>query len=181
MTETANELAQIVAHHHIQSRIVALARGEDRRDGAAITACFWPDATVNFGIFVGTFDDYLAWVVPGADSIPATLHTLWQSLIDLQGLTATVETHVTAYHRIDFGTAEHDVFLGGRYIDEFEQRDGQWRIARRTMLYDWSQDLGESTDFSQGLMGMPFLSGHPVGKAHSDPSEAFFPRATRAG
>lgn len=182
MTGTADHLAQIVAHHHIRALLVELARGEDRRDGHAISACFWPDATVNFSIFVGSFDDYLAWVVPGADSISATLHTLGQSLIRVRSSAATVETHVTAYHRIDFGTEVHDVFLGGRYIDELEQRDGVWRIARRTMIYDWSKDLGTTTDFSQGLMGMPFLRGHPVGMAHDDPSNAFFggdPSVTR--
>jgi hypothetical protein len=174
MIDPAEALAEAVAHHQIRSCIIALARGEDRRDARIITGCFWPDADVNFGIFVGSFDEYLAWVVPGAESISVTLHTLGQSLIQVNGASAAVETHVTAYHRVDFGEAEHDLFLGGRYLDEMEQRDGAWRIARRTMLYDWSQDLGVATDFSQGLMGMSFLRGHPVGSAHGDVSEGFF-------
>ena len=28
-------------------------------------------------------------------------------------------------------------FLCGRYVDRFERRDGEWRIARRTVVYDW--------------------------------------------
>lgn len=174
MTDTPDAMAEIIAHHQIRHCIVALARGEDRRDAAIITNCFWPDAGVNFGIFVGSFDDYLAWVVPGADSIPVTLHTLGQSLIQLRGASATVETHVTAYHRINFGEVEHDVILVGRYLDQMEQRDGAWRIARRTMVYDWTRDLGVAVDWSQGLMGMPFLRGKPVGAAHGDMSEVFF-------
>lgn len=174
MTDPSGALAEAVAHHQIRDCIATLARGEDRRDAEMITGCFWPDATVDFGIFAGSFDDYLAWVVPGAPSIPATLHTLGQSLIRSWDQSALVETHVTAYHRVDFGEAEHDLFLGGRYLDQMEQRYGAWRIARRTMLYDWSKDLGVATGFSQGLMGMPFLHGHPVGSAVGDPSEAFF-------
>lgn len=178
MTDTqqapSDAIADLVAHHRITACIAALARGEDRRDADIIAGCFWPDASVDFGIFAGSFDEYLAWVVPGAPSIPVTLHTLGQSLIRLAGATATVETHVTAYHRIDFGQAEHDVFLGGRYLDTVERRGGEWRIASRAMLYDWSQDMGVSTDFSGGLMGMPFLRGQPVGRAHGDRSEIFF-------
>ena len=174
MTDAIDPLGELLAHHRIRTCIIALARGEDRRDSGIISSCFWPDASVDFGVFTGSFDDYLAWVVPGAASIPSTLHSLGQSLIRLQASQATVETHVSAYHRIDFGEAEHDVFLGGRYIDQMELRGDEWRIIRRSMLYDWSKDLGVATDWSQGLMGMPFLKGHPVGSAHGDPSEAFF-------
>lgn len=176
MTDSSDELSAIIARENIRDCLARLARGEDRRDAALISGCFWSDAAVEFGIFAGTFDAYLAWVTPGAPSIPVTLHTLGQSLIELSGDTAAVETHVSAYHRIDFGEAEHDVFLGGRYLDRMERRDGQWRIAHRTMLYDWMKDLGVSVDWSQGLMGMPFLGGQAqsVGAANGDPSEAFF-------
>ena len=176
MTDSSDELSAIVARENIRDCLAQLARGEDRRDAALISGCFWSDAAVEFGIFAGTFDDYLAWVTPGAPSIPVTLHTLGQSLIELSGDTAAVETHVNAYHRIDFGEAEHDVFFGGRYLDRMERRGGQWRIAHRTMLYDWMKDLGVSVDWSRGLMGMPFLGGQAqsVGAANGDPSEAFF-------
>jgi len=174
MTDTPEAMAEIVAHHRIRKLLAALARGEDRRDGAIISDCFWPDATVDFGIFAGSFDEYLSWVVPGADSIPVTLHTLGQSLIQLRGGSAAAETHVTAYHRIDFGEADHDVMLVGRYLDRLEQRDGQWRIARREMMYEWTRDLGVSVDWSQGLMGMPFLHDRAIGVAKGDWSRAFF-------
>ena len=176
MAGNSDELSAIVARENIRDCLARLARGEDRRDAALISECFWSDAAVEFGIFAGTFDAYLAWVTPGAPSIPVTLHTLGQSLIELSGDKAAVETHVSAYHRIDFGETEHDVFLGGRYLDRMERRDGQWRIAHRTMLYDWMKDLGVSVDWSQGLMGMPFLNGQAlsVGAANGDPSETFF-------
>ncbi len=171
-----DELDAIIAREAIRDCLARLARGEDRRDAALISGCFWSDAAVEFGIFAGTFDDYLAWVTPGAPSIPVTLHTLGQSLIELGGGVAAVETHVTAYHRIDFGEAEHDVVLGGRYLDRMARRGGEWRIAHRAMLYDWMRDLGVSVDWSQGLMGMPFLNGQAqsIGAAHGDPSVSFF-------
>jgi len=176
------EMGRMVDREQIRDRLARLARGEDRRDATLIRGCFWPDAAVDLGIFTGHFDDYLAWVVPGAPSIPVTLHTLGQSLIELGGDTARVETHVTAYHRIDMGNQERDMVIGGRYLDRLEKRGGEWRIAHRTMLYDWTRDCGPSVDWSQGLLGMPFLGSHYVGSARGDHSEAFFkPRGAAAG
>ncbi|WP_109524735.1 MULTISPECIES: nuclear transport factor 2 family protein [Nocardia] len=173
-----DELRDIVAQHQIRNRLVGLARGEDRRDATLVRAAFWPDATTDFGIFAGSFDEYLAWVVPGAAAVPVTQHLLGQTLIELDGDTALAETHVFAYHRVDYGTEHHDILLGGRYLDTFEQRTGEWRILQRTMLYDWTQDLGVAADWSQGLMGAPFSGDHFTGTTTRDHSVAFFGRIT---
>jgi hypothetical protein len=103
-----------------------------------------------------------------------TLHTLGQSLIELRGASAIVETHVTSYHRINMGSEERDLVIGGRYLDTLEKRQHEWRIAQRTMLYDWVQDFGRAVDWSQGLLGMPFLTKHAVGTASGDHSVKLF-------
>lgn len=167
-------LDDIIDREKIRDCLARLSRGEDRRDAELIKASYWPDATDDHGVFVGSFAEYLAWVVPGAPSIPVTLHTLGQSLIELKGGTAAVETHITAYHRIDMGAQHRDIVIGGRYLDRMEKRGKEWRIAHRIMLYDWLRDFGESVDWSQGLLGMPFLTTHSVGSARGDHSEAFF-------
>ncbi|HUN30708.1 MAG TPA: nuclear transport factor 2 family protein [Trebonia sp.] len=87
---------------------------------------------------------------------------------------ARAETHVTAYHRVDYETEPHDILLGGRYLDRLERRAGQWRIAHRTMLYDWSRDLGAAADLSTGVMGVPYHAPHFAGRAHGDYSDIFF-------
>lgn len=168
-------LEALLAREAIRNMLALLARGEDRRDAALITQAFWPDATVDFGVFQGDFATYLAWVVPGSEAITNTQHVLGQSHIVLEGDVARAETQVISYHRVDYGdAAEHDTCMGGRYLDRFEQRGGEWRIAARTMLYDWSQDWGAAADWSQGLMGMPFGAPHYTGRAHGDWSRTFF-------
>jgi hypothetical protein len=168
------DLRAVIDREKIRDCLARIARGEDRRDPEILKGCFWPDSGVDFGIFIGSFDEYLAWVTPGAPSIPVTLHTLGQSLIDLSGDKAAVETHITSYHRVDFGQEHRDVVMGGRYLDRMERRDGEWRVAQRTMLYDWLQDFGVAVDWSKGLMGMPFLTTHSVGAANGDHSVSFF-------
>ena len=175
----STDVASWIAKAQIAECIARLARGEDRRDAALITASYWPDSVTDYGVFKGTFAEYLAWVVPGADAITNTQHVIGQSHIELAGNTAKVETQVISYHRIDYaagtGTSdEHDTVIGGRYLDVFEQRDGDWRIASRTMLYDWYQDWGAAVDWSQGVMGLPFSAPYFPGRAHGDWSETFF-------
>src|SRR5256885_14832005 len=114
MNAIAEDLNSLLDREKIRDCLARLARGEDRRDADLISGAYWPDATDDHGIFVGTFKEYLAWVVPGAPAVLVTLHTLGQSLIDLHDDSAVVETHVTSYHRINMGDKETDLVIGGR-------------------------------------------------------------------
>lgn len=54
---------------------------------------------------------------------------------------ACAESHYSAYHRAanrETGFDE-DQFSGGRYLDRFERRDGQWKIAARIGLIDYEK------------------------------------------
>ncbi len=174
MSVEANAIERTVARSEIAACLARLARGEDRRDADLIRASWWGDSTFDYGVYNGSFEEYLAWVVPGADAITNTQHVLGQSHVELDGSTAQVETHVISYHRVDMGNGERDTVIGGRYLDRFEQRDGEWRIAERTMLYDWYQDWGDAVDWSQGVMGYPFTDTRFPGRAKGDWSEIFF-------
>lgn len=164
----AAELKALLEREKIRDCIGRLARGEDRRDAELITASFWPEAMIDHGVFAGSFEEYLAWVVP------VTRHVLGQSLFDVRSDTALAETYVTSYHRVTVGYEDRDTVIGGRYLDWLEKRCSEWRIAQRTMLYDWYQDFGQSVDWSQGMMGIPLRAAHYLGRAVDDYSETFF-------
>jgi hypothetical protein len=180
MDATSEELKALLQREKIRDCIVRLARAEDRRDAELITASYWPDSMTDYGVFRGSFAEYLAWVVPGSDAIKVTQHVLGQSVIELAGDVALVETHVNSYHRVDMGEGDRDTLIGGRYLDRMEKRSGEWRIAERTMLYDWYQDFGRSIDWSQGVMGLPFSAEHFSGRVRGDFSETFFGKAASA-
>lgn len=174
MNDINERLKALLDRDSIRNCIIQLARGEDRRSADIISACFWPDATTDFGIFKGFFPEYLNWVVPGSPAVPVTQHILGQILVELRGDTALTESHVSSYHRIDMGTEHRDVVIGGRYLDKLEKRKDEWRIIERTMLYDWIQDYGVSADWSQGVMGQPFSADYFSGHSNGDYSETFF-------
>lgn len=176
MEGISEDMQGFLDRERIRDCIARLARGEDRRDAALISACCWPDSVMDFGVFQGGFDAYLAWVVPGAAAISNTQHVLGQSVIELDGDTALAETHVVSYHRADMGAGDRDSCIGGRYLDRLARRGREWRIAHRTLLYDWHQDWGPSIDWSQGVMGLPFSGSHYTGRAEGDHSQSFFGR-----
>jgi hypothetical protein len=170
----AYDLDSIIDREKIRDCLARLSRGLDRRDADLLRASYWPEATDDQGVSAGSVEELLAWVVPGDPAMVLTVHTLGQSLIDVRGNTALVETHVTAYHRVEVDGQEHDIVLGGRYLDRMDKRDHEWRISRRKLISDWQSDLGQSVDWSKGLLGMPFVSDHAVGSARGDFSEEFF-------
>ena len=174
MDASAEELRTYLDREKIRECLARLARGEDRRNAELISASYWPDSVTDYGVFKGSFAEYLAWVVPGAEAIKDTQHVLGQSHIELAGDSARVETQVVSYHRVDMGAGDRDTCIGGRYLDVMEKRGGEWRIADRTMLYDWYQDWGDAIDWAQGVMGLPFSAEHFSGRAVGDHSERFF-------
>ncbi|HEY0228567.1 MAG TPA: nuclear transport factor 2 family protein [Mycobacterium sp.] len=173
-TLNTRELVDLLDREKIRNCLGRLARGEDRRNAKVIAESYWPQAVVDHGIFTGTLDEYLAWVVPGSPEIPVTQHVLGQSVIDLYTDTALVETHVLAYHRVATTSEDRDTVIGGRYLDWMDKINDEWRISHRTMVYDWRQNLGVSVDWTTGLMGMPFNAGRYAGRAADDYSERFF-------
>jgi hypothetical protein len=174
MDAISEQLKTLLEREQIRDCITRLARGEDRRNAQMIRASYWPDSTTDYGVFKGSFSDYLAWVVPGSDVIKNTQHVLGQSVIEIEGKDARAETQVISYHRVALGDEERDTCIGGRYLDRLERRDGEWRISARAMLYDWYQDWGRSIDWSQGVMGLPFSHERFSGRAVGDFSEVFF-------
>lgn len=174
MSTPSRELAELLDRDKIRDCLARLARGEDRRNAQLIAGAHWPQAIIDHGISTGTFDEYLAWVIPGSPDIPVTQHVLGQSIIDLHSDTALVETHVLAYHRVSTKSEHHDTIIGGRYLDWMDKVCNEWRVSQRTMIYDWMHNLGASVDWTTGLMGMPFDTNRYAGRAVADYSEEFF-------
>jgi hypothetical protein len=52
--------------------------------------------------------------------------------------TARVETYGMSVHRSASGTPHLNLSTGFRFVDRFERRDGEWRIAHRIAVPDWS-------------------------------------------
>jgi hypothetical protein len=64
--------------------------------------------------------------------------------------------------------------MAGRYADWFEKRGGEWRVAHRTVVFDWV----EETPLPPGTEAERFGARKPIGAAHpDDPVYALLSRA----
>ncbi len=129
------------ARLEIEDALRSYCRGIDRLDGPAVGAAFHPGARlVDYGPEPMTIEAFVQHALPSLERYAATQHRLSNTMIEFNGNDAAlVESYVLAFH---VEPAEPDDRLhtfNGRYIDRFEQVDGRWAIAERTLRVDWTR------------------------------------------
>jgi hypothetical protein len=138
VTAPTDGLAELLAERDIRAVVLRYARGIDRLDLELVRSCYWPEATDVHGPFTGTRDEFVDWVGPLLQRQTMTMHHLANVLIDLSGDVAAVETYGVAYHAGGkAGDLRWNYAAGFRYVDRFERRDGEWRIADRVTVVEW--------------------------------------------
>lgn len=133
----------VVDKSEISHLLATFARGLDRVDENLLRSVLQPDATLDFGpgIFQGTGNDYVHWIMGVLQGVKSSHHALAQSRIELSNDVATAETYVTIHFRIEKPIGREDVSIGGRYLDRLERRPagsgGLWKIMHRKHVIDW--------------------------------------------
>ena len=138
MNTSHYDLATLVARQCIADVIYQYARGIDRMDWTLVRDCYHPDAYDDHGAFAGTVDEFIEAAQAFLPRWTATQHFMGNMLIEVDGQVARAETYAVAYHRREdaAGNGKDDI-MGIRYVDRFEQRDGEWRIAHRVVATEW--------------------------------------------
>ncbi len=155
-TEDPYSPARIRDRMMIQDVIYRLCRAVDRRDTEAIRAAYHPDAIDSHGAYVGGVDGYAKFSDERNRTIPFSFHHVSNLLIEFAGEDhALVETYLWSVQRYGpESSASFAQFAGAeaaaeaakrgidslgchRYVDRFERRNDQWRIVRRTVVFDW--------------------------------------------
>jgi hypothetical protein len=145
----SDELAALVAKQAITEVVYRYCRGIDRCDREMVRDCYWPEATDEHGSFTGTRDEFIEWVfVRQLPRFTFSQHFIGNILIDQLDLVAgraKSESYGQSRHHRESDNPQHNLITGFRYIDDFERRSGEWRIARRICPVEWVRiDLTES-------------------------------------
>lgn len=142
MADTERRLTELLDREAIRDCLYRYCRGIDRADEAALRSAYWPDATDQHGRYAGPVEGFFELVKQGSAGGPRNIHQVSNILIEFASETvAAVESAFNALQRSlrKDGTVGQ-VMLAGRYCDLFEKRDGEWRIARRVVVYDWLEE-----------------------------------------
>jgi len=135
-------LEAIESRAEIAEVVIRYCRAIDRCDEAMLRSCFHPDARHRHGSFEGASADFCTRALEIVRAVEFTHHQLGPVSIELTGDVAHVETYFTSLHRFGAtpppgGQPHEDRFSGGRYVDRFERRGGEWRIAVRHGISEW--------------------------------------------
>jgi hypothetical protein len=165
----------LLAEREIHRRLFDYCRGVDRGDAALVASAYHRDGTDDHGSFKGLGVDFAEYVMSRlAGRYHSTMHTIGNVLVDFDGRdVAHVESHVCARQRREDERGHVLETFGGRYIDRFERRDGEWKIAHRLVVHDWDKvehvELGFPPEkFTNGTRDRadPSYLGRGIGEHH---------------
>jgi hypothetical protein len=132
-----NELAELkAAVQHLLDRqaildvIVRESRGRDRHDTEVTASCYWPDGADEHGPVPFPATEYPEIANKGhAGAFSVNQHNLANHICEIDGATAYCETYVVGtLLSLDGLTC---TMAAGRYMDQLEKRNGEWRILWR--------------------------------------------------
>ncbi len=131
-----DRLQELLDKQAVTERLHDYARGADRIDNALVRSVFHPDAEVDYGaMYTGTgygFADFLDAVHP---TLRTHTHHLSNISVRVDGDRAGSETYVLMTAQVPTEDGGLELVSTGRYVDEWERRDGAWRIIRRLYLH----------------------------------------------
>ena len=133
-------LQALLDKQEIHEVLMRYCRGVDRCDLEAINSVYHPDAVDEHGAFTLRGDECgETWIRLMPTICEASMHSICNELIEVDGDVAFSESYFLNYLIIDREGVEMTRAFGGRYVDRFERRHGVWRIAHRVVVHEWDR------------------------------------------
>ena len=140
MTDTTDSrLTALMDREAIRDCIYRYCRGIDRADEKALRSAYWEDASDCHGAWNGSATGFIEQALRKLREGGRRVHQVSNIAIELFGNAAAVESAFLAL-QASATAPQCETFLCGRYVDRFERRHGEWRIAQRTVVYDWIEE-----------------------------------------
>ena len=125
-------LEELEARTAIEDCLKRFARAVDRQDWKLARTLYHDDAFDDHGFFKGPPDAFLAHIARMHEAQEHSMHFNTNVLIEFQAKDrAFVETYVLVLQRFK----DRRVTASARYLDRFEKRAGEWRVAHRTLVF----------------------------------------------
>ncbi len=167
----SDKLEQMLAREEIREVLARYARGTDRADGPLLKSCYHGDAIEEHGgNYTGNAFEYVEAAIPRIEKMGVMQHLLGTSYFEFDGDCAYVETYIWTFARFTVDGRDTDTFTGGRLIDRFERRDGEWKIAHRRTVFDWNRDTPSNEGWCNGLFKLDRPGMRLGRKGSGDPS-----------
>ncbi len=155
MSVSDADIEDLVARRDIMAVLTRYCTALDRADLAMMEQVYWPDGGDRHGIYVGDAKTFIPFIINGIQIwFEVTTHAISNIDIVVDGDRAASEAYLLSVCRVRqpqaaeiFGDAylarhgngtlvpdQHQFMMGGRYLDRFERRKGEWRIFERQVV-----------------------------------------------
>ncbi len=163
-------LQEMMDHHEIRKLLGVYCQGCDRGDGPRMASVYLEDSWDDHGTFKGPGKAFVKEVMHSlATEKHKLVHLLGQSVIHVDIDAAGAETYFLASDITRRQDGREVVnLLSGRYVDTLSRENGQWKVAKRICVRDWSISLDVEKDW---LENGNFVAGQMSGQ---DPIYAIF-------
>ena len=145
--ELQTRILALEAKDEIRELCAIYCRALDRLDRDLLRSVYFDDAVESRGFYEGGPDGFVDLAINVLKRHDANQHMLGQISIELDGDCAYGEVYFQAFHRYKENGDDKDFWVGGRYIDRYERRDGIWKIAYRSEINDWISNRPAAEDF----------------------------------
>jgi hypothetical protein len=170
--DRSTELDVLLAKQALHELNAAYCRAMDRADELALASLFHPGAIVNGGMFNGDAAYFShagpKWILEHATLV---FHSVTNEFFAVDGDFAAGESYVLALSTIRTEGGNRDAITGGRYLDRYERRHGQWRFAERTFVMDCNINQPTTGIYDDALNPTAHMRG---AFAPNDPSSRFW-------
>jgi hypothetical protein len=140
---------ELEARTAIADTLKRFVRGIDRQDWVLARSTYHDDAIDEHGFFTGRPDEFLARVKRMHEHQQHSMHVMSNMLIEFEARDrALVETYCLVFQRfgpkapgVPDGAAGLRKIATARYLDRFEKRRGEWRVAHRRLIFGDTQEF----------------------------------------
>jgi hypothetical protein len=139
-----DELLQLLLdEREIRSVLYRWCRSIDRRDIELTKTCFHEDAIDHHApYFEGNYSELIPYVAAGTalEDIVSMQYNLGNVLIEVDRDVARTESYGWSAKRLAARSSNGEPLIrlsGLRYLDRFERRNGDWKIAERWFVPEW--------------------------------------------
>jgi hypothetical protein len=153
VSQYASEMAD---REVIRDCLYRYSRGVDRQDVEMLRSAYWPGAIDHHTGFTGTVEEFIEWALPRLAAMEQNMHMIGNVFIRIEGSTARVESYLWSVSVLP-GDDPRQVLVCGRYLDRFEKRQDEWRIAERFVVHDWFNEGPAEHDWHVGPFGIADL------------------------
>lgn len=123
----------------IRDLTLRYCRAVDRGDMELLESVYHPDAIDEHGFNKSrTAREFLDAVPTMRPQMIEIQHNVTNHLITVDGDAGEGEVYVLAYHRFSGENGPTLLLLGARFLDKYARRNGEWRIAERVCVDDWT-------------------------------------------